>query len=560
MDIQPQLVTLDSLFEKRLFRIPQYQRAYSWQSKQRKDLFDDIRKSMLGGENRQHFMSTIVGLRREKNTILITDYQAIEIVDGQQRITTLILILKSIAKALNDKDSEEKKMSEELHNILVKEDKASLLLLQTNHDFSDYFANYIRHGKHPSPDKAETLADRELLKAMDECEKFVREQKEKGQSLADLVRHITNRLTFVLYEIGDEKLVYTVFEVLNSRGLDVSWFDRLKSMLMAVIFETKTDSKSELIDEVHKLWASIYRIVGFRIGLSSESLRFAATLRAKARPARPINEEGAVGQLLDQSKDSPEQVIETTQWIKSVTEAVDQLHKDLRRNSITKIAHARLVAVAINLHPDLKDDEKKQILRRWENVTFRIFGMCRKDARTGVGDYVRLSWSIIQNKLTADDIMSRLSEIGKSYPIEAAISDYVKEQDCYYWWGDELRYFLCRYEEFLAEEARQNFNNEQWNRIWEKRNAEDSIEHITPQSTGEDHVHWLGNLLMLPPRLNSTLGKKTPEEKAEAYNRTGLLIAGQVADRIKKSGGWGIEEVRAREAELLEWASREWAD
>ena len=558
MDIQPQLVTLDSLFEKRLFRIPQYQRAYSWQSKQRKDLFDDIRKSMLSGENRQHFMSTIVGLRREKQKILITDYQAIEIVDGQQRITTLILILKSIAKALSDQDSEEKKISEKLHNILVKEDKASLLLLQTNHDFSDYFANYIRCGKHPSPDKAKTLADRELLKAMDECEKFVREQKEKGQSLADLVDHITNCLTFVLYEIGDEKLVYTVFEVLNSRGLDVSWFDRLKSMLMAVIFETKTDNKNELIDEIHKLWASIYRIVGFRIGLSSESLRFAATLRSKMQPARPINEEGAVGLLLDQSKGSLKQVIETTQWIKSVTEEVDQLHKDLRRNSITKIAHARLVAVAVNLRTDLKDEEKKQILRRWENVTFRIFGMCRKDARTGVGDYVRLSWSIIQNRLTADDIMSRLSEIGKYYPIEAAISEN-KERDCYTWWGDELRYFLYRYEEYLAEEAGQNFNNEQWNRIWEKR-AEDSIEHIAPQSTGEDYVHWLGNLLMLPPRLNSTLGNKPPGEKAEAYNKTGLLIAGRVADRIKKSGGWGEKEARAREAELLEWASREWAD
>ena len=283
------------------------------------------------------------------------------------------------------------------------------------------------------------------------------------------------------------------------------------------------------------------------------------TLRSKTEPARPINEEGAVGQLLDQSKDSPEQVIETTQWIKSVTEAVDQLHKDLRRNSITKIAHARLVAVAINLRTDLKDEEKKQILRRWENVTFRIFGMCRKDARTGVGDYVRLSWSIIQNKLTADDIMSRLSKIGEYYPIEAAINDYVKEKNCYNWWEDELRYFLYRYEEYLAEEAGQNFNNEQWNRIWEK-SAADSIEHIAPQSTQETHIHWLGNLLLIPPELNSGLGNKPPGEKAEAYNRTGLLIAGQVADRIKESGGWGEKEARAREAELLEWASREWAD
>jgi hypothetical protein len=129
--------------------------------------------------------------------------------------------------------------------------------------------------------------------------------------------------------------VYTVFEVLNSRGLDVSWFDRLKSTLMAIVFECNTGNKGELMNEVHQLWTDIYRCVGLRLGLSTESLRFAATLRTPHPHSRPLGEEEAVELLQDQSKDEPAKVIETTRWLKDVTEAVDRLLADRRRNAVT---------------------------------------------------------------------------------------------------------------------------------------------------------------------------------------------------------------------------------
>ena len=93
---------------------------------------------------------------------------------------------------------------------------------------------------------------------MKECENFVRVWQDESRSLEDLIAHLYNRLTFIYHEINDEGLVYTVFEVLNSRGLPVSWFDRLKSMLMAIVFESKeAENRSEIIDEVHSLWSGI---------------------------------------------------------------------------------------------------------------------------------------------------------------------------------------------------------------------------------------------------------------------------------------------------------------
>ena len=558
MEIQPQHVNLDTLFHRRLFRIPQYQRAYSWERKHRDALFDDISRSYAAGNGRSHFMATIVGLRRDMRTIVTDQYHIVDIVDGQQRLTTLILLYKAVAKALNRSIHVERSVAEEIDKMLIKPDDVCPVLLQTNHDASECFSHYLRTGRYPQPSTATTLAQRAILSAVLECEQFVQNWLARGSSLISLIMHLKSKLTFILHEIGDESLVYSVFEILNSRGMDVSWFDRLKSMLMAVVFETQTGNQQETIDEIQKLWSDIYRTIGLRLGLSTESLRFAATLRTKDCPNRALSEEDAVGQLLEQSENTSIGAIEVTNWIKSVTEAVDALVADRRNNAVTKIIHARLVAVAIILREDLNDSQVDRALRRWENVTFRIFGMYGRDTRTGSGMYVRFAWRVRNEKLKFGDIMKGISKLGEEYPIDDAVQQLVST-DCYSGWREELRYFLYAYEENLSEQAGQRFNNEQWNRIWAS-NAAESIEHVVPQSSGKRHIHWLGNLVLLPPELNAQLGAIEPAEKCTRYTKTGLFIAQEVGERISMVKKWNEGEIRRRERKLVQWAVKRWAD
>ena len=560
-NIQPLYVTLAELIEGRLFRIPDYQRSYSWGRGQRQDLFNDILTIHAKESSRSHFMATVVGLRRDTTSILAKDHHIIEIVDGQQRITTLILLFKAITRVIDSSNPTEKTIGQNLSGSLVKNDKATLLLLQTNHDSSHYFADYLRKGTHPSSKVAKTIADRELLSAMGDCEEFVADWQRDGNSIEGLVSLLNNRLTFVLYEIGDESLVYTVFEVLNSRGLEVSWFDRLKSNLMAIVFDSEEGNK-EVIDEIHQLWRQMYECVGLRLGQSTESMVFAATLWTPERPNRTLSPEGAARQLTDRSKSGPEEVIATTQWLREVTVAVDSLAADVRTGAVRRTAQARIVATAVNLRGDFSDDERERILRRWENVTFRIFGMSRKDARWAVGSYIRLAWSIINDGLAAKDVLKSLSEIGRAFPIAEAL-EHVRRADCYTNWGDDLRYFLFRYEEHLAKKEGQNFKNEQWNHIWEGT-AASSIEHIRAQSRWGNEpdltkMHSLGNLMMLPPGLNSRLQDKLAKAKVAAYVKTGLLAAQEVAELISDSG-WSLKTMRIRENDLLTWALEEWAD
>lgn len=477
MDIQPRFMTLSALLANRLFRIPRYQRAYSWQKKQRDDMFEDI-EALRGNGEMTHFMATVVGLRRDIKTIVTDQYRVVDVVDGQQRLTTLVILLKAIEKHLDRTLTAEDKVGNELQELLVKQDNISLILLQTNHDKSHYFVNYLRSGERTDPREATTLADRELLSAIGHCEEFV----EKWNDRIELLRIIKNQLTFIFHEIDDEATVYTVFEVLNNRGLHVSWLDRLKSMLMAIAFQHSKGNANEHIDELHNIWGAIYETIGLRQGMSVEALRFAATLKSGTRPSKPLGDENSVELLVRMCGTSTAKAIELSKWLLKVATAVDKFLEDTRRSkAITSIVQARLLAVAIYLS-DFSVEEKSNLLSAWEKSSFRVFGLCRKDGRTGVGEYVRLAWDVLNDRaLRSEGVTGRIKDIseGKEHSIEWAILQ-IENENCYEGWEEELRYLLFRYEEYLAQTQGQKFSNEQWNRIWEA-SAANSIEHICPQ-------------------------------------------------------------------------------
>ncbi len=557
LTIQPQYLTLSKLFDGRLFQIPEYQRAYSWTSHQRQDLFNDIRKTARGGPDSGHFMAAIVCLRRKKQTLGTDEYHVLDVVDGQQRLTTLIILINTIKLALDKKDRAQGKLEDELAELLVKVEGDELLLLQTNHDSSHHFANYLRKGTAPQSITGKTLADRELLRAIEECGEFVTRWQVGGESLLDLAALLKNKLYWLLHEIDDEKTVYTVFEVLNSRGLDVSWLDRLKSILMGSAFELKKANRGGVIEELHTAWRDIYSVIGLRQGMSTEALRFAATLRTRITPSKPLGESPAVEELRSEAT-SAKTIRDVASWILQVTQACDAVVANVRINAVTRISQARLLAASIHLRNDITGADRDRLLRRWEKVSFRIYGMLGYDARTRVGEYVRLAWQVINQKLSVAQIDAAIGEIGKDFLIEDAVEQ-LTEDNCYEGWENELRYLLYRYEEHLTQKQNMNFQNEQWQKIW-MVSPTDSIEHILPASKASiKQRHRLGNLVLLPPRLNSKLQNLDPKEKIKEYRQTGLLIAGEVADMIE-NGGWSKKAIESREAAILKWAATEWDD
>jgi hypothetical protein len=119
--------------------------------------------------------------------------------------------------------------------------------------------------------------------------------------------------------------------------------------------------------------------------------------------------------------------------------------------------------------------------------------MLRNDARTRVGDYVRLAWRVGNEPLSVASISAAIDTIGDGFTIESAIEN-LRGGNCYEGWENELRYFMFRYEEYLSSVQKLNFSNEQWDRIW-LSSPSSSIEHIWPKSTApEGSRHRLGNV------------------------------------------------------------------
>ncbi|MDW8125895.1 MAG: DUF262 domain-containing protein, partial [Geminicoccaceae bacterium] len=361
-----------------------------------------------------HFMATVViRAHRQKKGIGSDEYQTCYIVDGQQRITTLVLLLKAIAQAL-DKSSnqEEADARAELEKLLVKPGNGELLL-ETNHQSKDYLHNYLKSGQTENRNTAKTLAGREILSAISDCQDFVenwkafveslkRTRSRSNTPLIDFLAFLKNRLTFVIHEIEDERTAYTTFEVLNSRGLEVSYVDRFKSSLMAAAFDTGPEVNKDLIEDLHEIWGDIYECIGLRQGMDTEALRFAATLAAKERQSRPLGEKDALKTLLNfatEPEKKPEKIRECAKWMLEVTRACDSLRKNRRLNTVTRIGQARLLAVALLLRDDLDGERKDRLFSLWERVVFRIYGLYGEDARTRVGDFVRLAWRTWNEKL-----------------------------------------------------------------------------------------------------------------------------------------------------------------
>ena len=122
---------------------------------------------------------------------------------------------------------------------------------------------------------------------------------------------------------------------------------------------------------------------------------------------------------------------------------------------------------------------------------------------------------------SSTEIVSELCKIGSGYiDNRSSIMAQLCDKDCYNQWQEPLRYLLYKYEAHLAERAGYPLSQEVWERIWAVSPAR-SIEHVLPQDPSADewidafgsqeeamkNCHRLGNLIILPPEINSSLGK-----------------------------------------------------
>ena len=567
--IKPDYLTIDELLAKRLFRIPDYQRAYSWNKRQRDDLFNDIRKLRESNDpERTHFLATIVLMKTsEREEVGPDEFVVFDIVDGQQRLTTLVILLKAITKQLLVGNDDEHRYGADLQSLLVKRDNDRLILLQTNHESANEFRQYLLSGVLTRKGDINTNAQQKLADAFSDCEHFVQSW---PQGATDLLRLIKNRLAIVNYVLEDQASAYTIFEVLNSRGLAVDPLDKCKSMLMALAYERFIDDeRSEFLGQIHQLWTSLYREIGVDEVSGTEVLRFTAALLSEEPVGKIMTDDEALNSIRKSCQDDTKRILTTVSMFVDLAKILKELNGKRSLKAVVSNRQSRFLYTAIILTTHLKDKDEKQILDLWERVTFLIYGIFRRDTRYEVGALVKLAWSIVNERPSSTDIFGELSKIGSGYiDNRSSIMAQLCDKDRYNQWEDPLRYLLYKYEAHLAEKAGYSLAQEIWERIWNASSAK-SIEHILPQDPSAEewiaafgskdnainNCHRLGNLLILPPEVNSKLGKLPFNQKLLIYRECTHL---RMVRDVTEYEAWNKDSIDDRELKIAEWAEEYW--
>jgi hypothetical protein len=249
---QYELITLTEVFDrgKRTFRIPDYQRGYSWEKVQRQDLFQDI-VNITQAEYR-HYIGTIVATptadKGQYNNVLDCCF---DVVDGQQRLTTVIMILNEIIlrdESLNVVDSDKEFTVKGLCLTNEAERGNTRRLFILNREDDVFFGNIIKGLDAGVP---RTKSHHNLSKAKQEIGEWLGSPKVDSRKIRDA---ILNQLGFLFYAPKNTGEVGLMFEVINNRGKPLSQLEKVKNYL--VYFGTK-NNMPDLVNKVNDTWGSL---------------------------------------------------------------------------------------------------------------------------------------------------------------------------------------------------------------------------------------------------------------------------------------------------------------
>lgn len=238
------------------YKVPLFQRDYSWNEEQWDDLWQDI-QSMVS-EGTDHYMGYLVLQSIEKQKINL-------IIDGQQRFTTLTLLILTIIKSIkllvtkDDKEKEDnlKRADALMTKYIGNEDSVTLDYdnkLELNRNNNGYYRDYIV--------KLGDLRERGLLasnKLMKKCfewyEKKIAGYYSNSIEYATFVETVVDNLFFTVITVNDEMNAFRVFETLNARGVQLSSADLLKNYLFSRVAEN--DDRSPIINSLEQKWNDI---------------------------------------------------------------------------------------------------------------------------------------------------------------------------------------------------------------------------------------------------------------------------------------------------------------
>ncbi len=270
-----QLLTLSKIFTERLFRIPDYQRGYAWTTKQLQDFWNDIAQL---DEHRNHYTGvltlenvpndTIKSWQDDQWILKAKSYQAFYVVDGQQRLTTAIILLQVILETREDGKKLNYTSAVDIQRKFVfdsKDDGISRSYIfgyEKDNPSYEFLKTHVFREHSSSASAQETVYTHNLEFA----KAFFEEQVASFEhaELELLYRKVTQQLLFNIFTISEDVDVCVAFETMNNRGKPLSYLELLKNRLiyLSLKFEAEDYEKTKLRRAINDCWKAIYHNLG----------------------------------------------------------------------------------------------------------------------------------------------------------------------------------------------------------------------------------------------------------------------------------------------------------
>lgn len=543
------------------YRIPRFQRDYSWTEEEWEDLWMDILGTIKGGGEPAHYMGYLV-LQSDND-------KTFDVIDGQQRLTTMNLIvlavLKNIQKLIDEKKNaapNKQRLDQIRQTYIGYLDPVTLVSrskLTLNRNNDNYFQTYIVPLGH-LPVRGFRASEHSLRKAFEWFESRIHEYAAKaggdeGIVLAQFVESLSDKLFFTVITVTDELNAYKVFETLNARGVRLSATDLLKNYLFSVLH--RDGQHEHEMKSLENRWEAMVGRLGsesfpdfLRVHWNSRfsflrQTELFKTIRGK------ISTRDAVFELIRQMEEDMDAYMaltqpEASQW----SAALKQHATDLRMFSVRQ--PFPLLMAARRIFPDAAFES---VIRACVIISFRYNVIGSQPTNEQERVYNAVAEKISAGRLAdATVVLTAMSSI---YPGDDAFHASFVEKSVRTTQSRNkrvVRYILCALEKKLNGTAL-DFDSDSFN-----------LEHILPENPeagweafSEDElealVFRLGNLTLLQKGANKDLGNAPYVQKKPVFAASSFGITRKVAE---DNADWTPERLAARQNWMANQATSIW--
>ena len=587
--------TLTSLFVDYLFQIPDYQRGYAWEWLQLIDFIQDI-DALVDDGLTGHYTGTVVvycGSNAKMQDYGTKRLTVADVVDGQQRLTTACLYLSIIIHTLitrGEKDYE-RDVSEFLY-------AGSVCKLTLNNNTANLFYDLIKTGR---PNTTPKLPhEKRLLAAHYAFQKHLTDQlKNRGENgidyLKKLHRALTQGLNFTFYTIEEECEIGMTFELMNSRGKDLSVLELLKNYLMHWVSRNEIEQaeRTTLTALINKNWRDTYTNLGECGGDEDQCLRVAWTLYCNHSPG---NWFGYIGFKQDEYMPlrnfTKRSKADTKAFISKFADALAEVssHYAIVTNPttantfsaeelrwLTKIHNtgniANFLALLVVSRKQMEaghinESDYVSLLKALECFAYRVFLYYGRRSNAGKSNFHKWASEILSQNQTICDVITNVHNLTRYYAPENEFSG--GNAKIGNWYGSRrlLKYTLYEYELQLLETEGKGAKPKL---AWEEL-SDSTIEHILPQNPDEQShwrdvwsademkecIHDIGNLVLTYNNSNyqnfDFSRKKGKDGESPSYSDSDI----RQERRIARYADWTRNELLERRNEITAWVNDRW--